>query len=95
MPVRNDAPAVATLLPRVFRYLQTHPGGGALHVVLGDWNWEDFFLAECTEQARKEGDAEGVRLAMDIAALPFAQRELLQERLQSDELQANLHRFGP
>lgn len=68
----NQPPSVE-LVERMRAYLERHPEGGALHVIL-DGNIGALAVMFCESFAWRQGDAEGVWLARQILALSKSQR---------------------
>lgn len=52
--VREDTTEVRLAAEAIDRLYEAHPAGGALHVVVDDWNLEDENLAFCATQEMDE-----------------------------------------
>lgn len=55
---------------RIRAYLEIHPGGGPLHLLVSDQNVEDHHVKFSLEQAVKDGDAEAEAIARALAEYP-------------------------
>jgi len=76
--VRIDPkPTVPEVLPLAIAYVERHPIGGNLHIVLDGRNFGDHHVLLCAEQAAEAGDRDGVRLARILLRMSRIQRRRL------------------
>jgi hypothetical protein len=70
-------PTIPEVAPQFEDYLDRHPGWGAFHVILEDYNTEDHFVESALDDARRAGDAEVERLARLLLRMSRSQRRRL------------------
>jgi hypothetical protein len=73
----RDRPTVPEVAPLIDAYLEQHPVGGNLHIVLEDGNIEIDHILWCRENARERGDDDAVRIATLMTQMTPTQRRKL------------------
>lgn len=73
----RDRPTVPEVAPLVDDYLERHPAGGNLHIVLDDGNIEVDHVLWCRKNALERGDEDAVRIATLMSQMTSTQRRKL------------------
>jgi len=67
-------PTVPEVKPLVENYYKVNPAGGNLHIVLDNKNVKNYHVEFCLQQAIKNNDIEGVKLAKILLKMSKTQR---------------------
>jgi hypothetical protein len=73
----RDRPTVPEVAPLIGSYLDRHPIGGNLHIVLEDGNIEVSHVLWCMQNARERGDDDAIRIADLMSRMTSTQRRKL------------------
>ncbi len=81
-------PTVPDVLPSLLMYLRRPENsvGGPLHIVTDDGNYKDDHIWHCYNEARKQGDEDGVWLAAQMLKMSLTQRKKLCTRARYEKL---------
>jgi hypothetical protein len=74
MRADSERLSVPDILPKVRAYMDKHPTGGSLHIVLEDQNVRDSDIQFCIDYAEGKGDAEGAEIGRALLSMSKTQR---------------------